>query len=244
MYIQAISTHILTSFSVLPSLSPCAHFLVLFSLLLVAPTNVLRREPISSHLEALFSALQPDGSLVVADSPSCRVLPSPLSEEEARFYYAGLSSAPILVARSSITPWEVPTSPDTYQKLQELRAAFSKPFGRYWEADVSCKREALLDSVELKRLYRSANHPLMKVWEGDLRPTVCAYLDGAGVKWNSVEPFYIGREERSARAILLIGVDPGSLEGNEGDLTATECNKLLFRQGIDVDLEIREWIKT
>lgn len=75
----------------------------------------IRREPIPSHLAALFEALRPDGSLAVADSPSRRVPPFSLSEVEARFYYTGLSSAPILVGRSSATRWEVPTGPDTYR---------------------------------------------------------------------------------------------------------------------------------
>ena len=94
-------------------------------------TGGMRGVPIPYHLEALLLALDPDGSLTIRDTPpqvSYRVLPSPLSELEAKFYYAGLFSAPILVARSRTTPWEVPTGPDTYQKLQELLAAINKPF--------------------------------------------------------------------------------------------------------------------
>ena len=91
----------------------------------------MRGEPIPSHLEALLLALNPDGPLTLRDIPPhafCRTLPSPLSELEAKFYCAGLFSAPPLVARSSTTPLEVPTSPETYQKLQELLAAINKPF--------------------------------------------------------------------------------------------------------------------
>ena len=91
----------------------------------------MRGEPIPSHLEALLLALNPDGFLTLRDIPPhafCRTLPPPLSELEAKFYYAGLFSAPPLVARSSTTPLEVPTSPETYQRLQELLAAINKPF--------------------------------------------------------------------------------------------------------------------
>ena len=171
-----------------------------------------------------------------------------MSEVEARFYYAGLPSAPILVGRSTPTyEWEVPTSPDTYQKLQEFRTSLDRPFDEGWEADIASKRKALLDSIKLKRLYRSTSHPLMKVWEGNLRPQVCIFLDGLGLKWNSVDPFYIGWEDRSvpASAVLLIGVDPGSLDGDFGVIVAHVCHKYLFKQGItNVHVEIREWINS
>jgi len=224
-------------------LSFCPHSLVLSSLPVTSMTDI-RREPIPTHLVALLEALRPDGSLVVADSPSCRVPPcSQLSEAEARFYYAGLPSAPILVGRSgSDTRWKVPTSPDTYQKLQEFRASLDKPFDQDWDADVASKRKALLDSIKLKRLYRSASHPLMKVWEGYLRPNVCIFLDGLGLKWNSVDPFYIGSEDRFI-PVLLIGVVPGSLDGHFGGIVSHVCRKFLFEEGFtDVDVEIREWI--
>jgi len=167
-----------------------------------------------------------------------------MSEEEARFYYAGLPSAPILVGRSSIPKWEPPTSPDTYQKLQEFRASLDKPFDQDWDANVASKRKALLDSAKLKSLYRSNKHPLMKVWEGNLRPQVCIYLDGLGLKWNSLDPFYIGWEGEFVPT-LLIGVDPGSLDSHFGGIVAMVCRKFLFQQGVtDVEVEIREWVNS
>ena len=66
---------------------------------------------------------RPSTLMVPSPQTSCRTLPSPLSELEAKFYYAGLHSAPVLVARTGTTPWEVPTGPGTYQKLEELRVS-------------------------------------------------------------------------------------------------------------------------
>jgi len=209
----------------------------------------VRQEPIPRHLVALFDALQPDGSLALGDSPSQvshRVLPSPLSELEVKFYYAGLRSAPILVARSSTTPWEVPTGPDTYQKLQELLAVVNKPFYSDWRDDVTSKRDALVDSVKLKRLRPSYEHPLTEVWEDNLYPKVCTLLDSMEVKWNSLDPLYIGSDDYCflfVPAILWVGVEPGSLSGDYGAVVASECHRLLVEHDItDVDVEIREWI--
>jgi len=128
--------------------------------------------------------------------------------------------------------------------VQELRASIDKPFDQDWDANVASKRKALLDSIKLKRLYHSTSHPLMKVWEGNLRPKVCIFLDGVGLKWNSVDPFYIGWEGRFV-PVLLIGVVPGSLDGNYGFIVSHVCHKFLFEQGItNVDVEIREWINS
>ena len=207
-------------------------------------TGSMRGEPIPSHLEALLLALNPDGSLTIRDTPpqtSCRTLPSPLSELEARFYYTGLYSAPTLVARSSTTPWEVPTSPETYQKLQELLAALNKPYDLDWRDDVTSKRGALLDSIKLKGLNPAGSHPLSKVWEDNLGPKVRALLDSMEVKWTSINVLRIGREEWFIPAILWIGVLPGSLSGEYGVVVASECHKLLIEYDItDVDVEICE----
>ena len=39
---------------------------------------------------------------------------SPLTEQEGRHYYDGLPSRPVLVARSSVTPWKLPSGPEAY----------------------------------------------------------------------------------------------------------------------------------
>ncbi len=71
-----------------------------------------------------------------------------MSEMEAKFYYAGLPSAPVLVARTSTTPWELPTDPEACPK--ELRPAGNHALKEAWRGDLSSKLLALLDSMKVK----------------------------------------------------------------------------------------------
>ena len=84
-----------------------------------------------SQVPSTFSGLSLAGSPTMGGIPPpqnpSRTFPSPPSKMEAKFYYAGLPSAPILVARTSTTPWEVPSGPQAYWKLKELHLANSHP---------------------------------------------------------------------------------------------------------------------
>lgn len=144
-------------------------------------------------------------------------LPSPMPEmEEARFYYAGLPSAPVLVARTGTIPpaWEVPTDSEGYPKLKELRVV--------------------------------GIHALSEVWEDDLAPKLHTLLDSMRVKWTSTDVVRIGYSgEASAPVILWIGVMPSSLSGHDGVVVAFKCRELLVKYDIaDVDIEIRESVVT
>ncbi len=75
---------------------------------------------------------------------------SPLSEIEAKFYYAGLPSTPVLVARTGTTPWKAPTGPEAYSKIKELRAVGNHALQDVWEGNLAPKLHALLDSMEVK----------------------------------------------------------------------------------------------
>jgi hypothetical protein len=73
-------------------------------------------------------------------------LPSPPSNEEAKFYYADLPSKPILVARTG-PPWKKPTGPEAYKEL--------RPVGKHilqdvWSDNLASKVLALLDSMKVK----------------------------------------------------------------------------------------------
>ncbi|KIK65003.1 hypothetical protein GYMLUDRAFT_381919 [Collybiopsis luxurians FD-317 M1] len=68
--------------------------------------------------------------------------PSLLSEE-ARHYYNGLPSAPVLVARTSITPWEKPTGPEAFK---ELRPIGDHPLQKVWENKVASEVHKYLKS--------------------------------------------------------------------------------------------------
>ncbi|KDQ11235.1 hypothetical protein BOTBODRAFT_87441, partial [Botryobasidium botryosum FD-172 SS1] len=76
------------------------------------------------------------------------MLPSPPSEVEAMFYYAGLPSDPVLVARTSITPWEVPTG--AYWKRKWLHPVGKHALQGVWEGNLAPKLHALLDRMGVK----------------------------------------------------------------------------------------------
>jgi hypothetical protein len=59
------------------------------------------------------------------DTISSSSLPHSVSKLEARSYYAGQPSSPILVYRTSTTPWKRPTGPEAYRLLLELKPVFN-----------------------------------------------------------------------------------------------------------------------
>ncbi|KAL6303779.1 hypothetical protein BKA93DRAFT_898944 [Sparassis latifolia] len=113
-----------------------------------------RHETFRSPPTTTFSGDGLSASPATGDIPppqsSSLTLPSPPSEMEAKFYYAGLPSAPALVARTSTTPWEAPTGPEAYRKLKELRAVGNHALKEAWEGNLALKLHALLDSMKVK----------------------------------------------------------------------------------------------
>jgi hypothetical protein len=74
--------------------------------------------------------------------------PTPPSETEAKHYYAGLPSRPILVARSSTTPWKAPTGTEAYYE-KKLRPVFNHALSKVW-GKLAPEVIALLDSMKVK----------------------------------------------------------------------------------------------
>ena len=70
---------------------------------------------------------------------------SPPSPLEAKFYYTGLPSTPILVARTSTTPWEPPTGSKADYEPKELRGIGNHPLMDAWDDHLAPKVFALLD---------------------------------------------------------------------------------------------------
>ncbi|EED79240.1 predicted protein [Postia placenta Mad-698-R] len=64
--------------------------------------------------------------------------------------YAGLPSPPVLVARTSTTPWEAFTGLEAYRNVKELRAVSNHALKEAWEDDLTLKLHALLDSMKVK----------------------------------------------------------------------------------------------
>lgn len=69
---------------------------------------------------------------------------------EANYYYAGLPSAPVLVARTGITPWEAPTGQEAYPKLKELRPIGNHAIAGVWQSGMATRVCTLLDSMEVQ----------------------------------------------------------------------------------------------
>jgi hypothetical protein len=66
---------------------------------------------------------------------------------EAMYYYSGLCSSPRLVYRTSTetTPWTMPTGPEAYRQLKELRPVFGHKLNVVWTTDLGPKVCRLLD---------------------------------------------------------------------------------------------------
>ncbi|KAH7910996.1 hypothetical protein BJ138DRAFT_1151683 [Hygrophoropsis aurantiaca] len=142
------------------------------------------------------------------------MLPPP-SEMEAKFYYSGLPSAPILIARTSTTPWQMPGL-EPYLQLKELRAAGNHALKDVWEDNLAFKVHALLESMKV-------------MWTST----------------DVVRIVNAGAASSSAPVIIWIGVLPESLSGDDGAVVASKCQALIIENGIaDVDVEIRESIVT
>ncbi|KAH9986587.1 hypothetical protein BJV77DRAFT_965122 [Russula vinacea] len=80
---------------------------------------------------------------------TCPRAPPP-SELEASFYYSGLPSGPVLVARTGATLWKAPTGPEAYRVIRELRAVGNHALKQVWEDDLALKLHAILNSMEVK----------------------------------------------------------------------------------------------
>ncbi|KAH9017756.1 hypothetical protein EDB83DRAFT_2437067 [Lactarius deliciosus] len=69
----------------------------------------------------------------------------PVSDQEAKLYYTGLPSKPVLVARTGSTPWEAPTGPEAYLKMKQLRVVGIHEILNVWD-DLAPKVISILDA--------------------------------------------------------------------------------------------------
>ncbi|KAH8111885.1 hypothetical protein DFH11DRAFT_1546184 [Phellopilus nigrolimitatus] len=140
---------------------------------------------------------------------------SPPSQMEAEFYYAGLPSNPLLVARTG-SAWEAPRGPEAYPVRKELRPVGNHPLADVWEDNLALKLHALLDSMDVE-------------WTST----------------DVVRIGLANEPSAPAPVILWIGVFPESLSGDDGVAAAYKCRDLLVEFNItDVEVEIRESVVT
>ncbi|KAH7911003.1 hypothetical protein BJ138DRAFT_1187026, partial [Hygrophoropsis aurantiaca] len=162
-------------------------------------------------------------------SPTPLTIPSPPSELESRTYYAGLPSAPILVARTSRSAWKRPTGPEAYTVRKELRTVGNRApaLKAAWESaaggegqGIARRLHALLDTMHVQ--WTSTD--VVRIVESSYQQTPSPEYDSA-----------------NAPVVLWVGVRPASLSGAEGAVVAARCRALLVEAGVgDVEVEIRE----
>ncbi|KAK0207623.1 hypothetical protein IW262DRAFT_1281921 [Armillaria fumosa] len=134
---------------------------------------------LSGHFTGDHSSESPRAT----SSPQSRV-----SAEEAHSYYAGLVSKPVLVARTSITPYEAPTGPEAYPRLKELRIVGDHDIQDVWEDDLALKVHAILSekgvdwtSTNVVRIgYVDESSSSVILWIG-VKPDSLSYEDGISV---------------------------------------------------------------
>ena len=85
--------------------------------------------------------LSPEGYFTTQTTSS----PVPhVSDLEAKHYYAGLPSAPVLIARTGPL-WVAPTGPEAYLRAKELSPVGIHEISKVWEDDLALKVHAVLD---------------------------------------------------------------------------------------------------
>ena len=115
-------------------------------------------------------------SVAIADVTTTRNTPSPpphLSDLEARFYYFGLPSKPVLVARTGSIPWEIPTNNWRCPQERQLWILGNHGISKIWHAlgpgvrDILDKGRVEWTSIDLVRIGNVGEHPgSVVVWIG------------------------------------------------------------------------------
>ncbi|KAF7795267.1 hypothetical protein EIP86_006420, partial [Pleurotus ostreatoroseus] len=108
--------------------------------------------------------------------------------------------------------------------------------------DVWTKPTGLEAYFRPKSLTPLGPHLLNDVWEDNVGPAMAQYMLQQGVQWTTMTPLRIGiADEPSPPAVVLIGVNPGTLTHERGIDVAVHCRSILVELGIsDVHVEIRE----
>jgi hypothetical protein len=75
-------------------------------------------------------------------------LPPPPSKQEAAWYYAGIPSKPLLVARTG-APWKEPTGMKAYPQFKALLPVGVHAIEEVWEDGLASKVQDLLDSMKV-----------------------------------------------------------------------------------------------
>ncbi|KAK7448145.1 hypothetical protein VKT23_013904 [Stygiomarasmius scandens] len=177
--------------------------------LTLGPTFVSTRITTAStdNTDSLRVSLAADHAVPSSSIPANPYPPSP---SEAQYFYYGLPSQPVLIARSSTYPWLKPTGLEAYLAPKEISPFGLHPLGEIWESTVGPAIVSYLDSKEVQW---TSLDPVRIGYSGDVA---------------SVYP------------IIWVGVVPGSLSAEVGVEIARHCKSILNENNIhDVHVEIR-----
>ncbi|KAI0259468.1 hypothetical protein BC834DRAFT_1017862 [Gloeopeniophorella convolvens] len=75
---------------------------------------------------------------------------APISDLEAKHYYHGLPSKPVLVARTGTDAWKPPTGPEVYFRCKELRVVGNHHLKAVWRDNLAFQIRDILDSKGVK----------------------------------------------------------------------------------------------
>ncbi|KAK0214044.1 hypothetical protein IW262DRAFT_1408250 [Armillaria fumosa] len=68
---------------------------------------------------------------------------------EAKYYYAGLPSSPVLVARTSTSPWAMPKGLEAYHEPKQLYPVFNHTLNTVWDGLLARRVHACLDELDV-----------------------------------------------------------------------------------------------
>jgi hypothetical protein len=74
----------------------------------------------------------------------------PDSSLEAKRYYHGLHSKPVLVARTGTDTWEPPAGPEAYFPRKEIKTVGNHPLKGVWEDNLALRIHNILESKGVK----------------------------------------------------------------------------------------------
>lgn len=90
-------------------------------------------------------------------------------------------------------------------------------------------------------------HPLREAWESGMRQKITDVLKSLEVQWTFLDPAKIGIDDLwfPVQLLVWIGVQPGTLSGNDGAVVVSKCVEIVKEYGLDdVEVEICEHIVT
>ncbi|KAN0135417.1 hypothetical protein V8E53_006696 [Lactarius tabidus] len=112
----------------------------------------------------------PSSHVSLSTVPTAPYPPSPV---EAKYFYYGMPSQPLLVARSSANVWVEPTGPEAYLLPKESSPLGLHPLQEIWEATVG---PAMIDYLDSKGVKCTSLDPVRMGYAGECSPPAIVWI--------------------------------------------------------------------